>query len=64
MVYHVTIDDVDEVRILRSIWPNSAQWLGNSFPMAFKRAIGGSGKDLKRTTSAAQHLGKGEDPGC
>jgi hypothetical protein len=50
------MDGVDEVRILQSIWSNSTQWLTDSFPMAFKRAIGGSGEDLKWTTSA---IGKG-----
>ena len=48
IVYNALIGHVEVVRIL---WPsNTPNWRRYILPMAFRLAIGGSGRDLRRDT--------------
>jgi hypothetical protein len=51
IIYNALIGHVEVVRILHSTWPrNTPDWRRYILPMAFRLAIGGSGRSLRRDT--------------
>jgi hypothetical protein len=51
IVYNALIGHVEVVWILHSTWPsNIPDWRRHILPMAFRLAIGGRGRDLRRDT--------------
>jgi hypothetical protein len=47
IVYNALIGHIDVVGILHSTWPRNTPHWGRYIPMAFRLAVGGSGRNLK-----------------